>query len=267
MNKKNWIYFFPVIIILVLVASTIGWFVEGFYNDNSNLMAIKFQVYDLVLMTLIFPLSVVMFFFALKGRIWAKEFILGILIYLAFSYGLNAFNCYQNQLFLAYIAIFSLSVFSTIIGFLDMAEKIKKPSKSKLIKIISIALLINVVGGYQFWLEDAIQALISGEVSQTISGFNIPANAAQVLDIGFMLPLTLVGAILLWKYRSKGMVISAMMLVFFVLIGISVLSMEFGLLVNGFEMDYGKIYGFGFITVLSIIMTVLTYRILAKMKN
>lgn len=266
-NKKNWISFFPIIIILVLVASATGWFVEDFYNNNSTVMAIKFRVYDLVLMTLIFPLSVVMFLLARSGRVWAKEFMLGILIYLAFSYGLIVFNCYQNQLFLIYIAIFSLCVFSTIIGFLDMAKSIKNPPKLKLIKIISIVLLFNAIAGYGFWLSDAIEALIRGEVSQTIAGTNLPVNAAQVLDIGFMLPLTIFGAIKLWKYQSDGITISAMMLVFFILIGISVISMEIGLLINGLEMDISKLYGFGTITVLSIIMTVFTYRVLLKMTN
>lgn len=265
MNKKNWIYFFPIIIILVLFASAIGWFVEDFYNNNSSFIATKFRVYDLVLMTLVFPLSVVMFFIARTGRVWAKEFILGILIYLAFSYGVNVFNCYQNQLFIIYTAIFSLCVFSTIIGFSDIAKSIKKPSALKLIKVISIALLFNAISGYGFWLSDAIEALIKGEVSQTIAGMNLPANVAQVLDMGFMLPLTIVGAIKLWKYQSDGMVISAMMLVFFVLIGISVISMEFGLLINGLEMDPGKMYGFGIVTLLSFIMTVFTYRALQKM--
>jgi hypothetical protein len=264
-NKKNWISFFPIIIILVLIASATGWFVEDFYNNNSTVMAIKFRVYDLVLMTLIFPLSVIIFLLARSGRVWAKEFMLGILIYLAFSYGLIVFNCYQNQLFLIYIAIFSLCVFSTIIGFSDMAKSIKNPPKLKLIKILSIVLLFNAIAGYGFWLSDAIEALIKAEGSQTIAGTNLPVNAAQVLDIGFMLPLTIFGAIKLWKYQSDGITISAMMVVFFMLIGISVISMEIGLLINGLEIDFSKLYGFGTITVLSIIMTVFTYRVLPKM--
>jgi Na+/proline symporter len=240
-------------------------FVEDFYNNNSSLISIKFRVYDLVLLTLVLPLSVVMFFIARTGRVWAKEFVLGILIYLAFSYGLNVFNCYQNQLFIIYIAIFSLCVFSTIIGFSDIAKSIKKPSALKLLKVISIVLFFNAISGYGLWLSDAVEALIKGEVSQTIAGMNLPTNVAQVLDIGFMLPLAIVGAIKLWKYQSDGMVISAMMLVFFMLIGISVVSMEFGLMINGLEMDPSKVYGFGTVTLISTIMTVFIFRALLKM--
>ena len=157
-------------------------------------------------------------------------------------------------------------MFSTIIGFSDIAKSIKKPSKSKLIRIISIVLLFNAISGYQFWLSDAIEALFKGEVSQTIAGVGIFTNAAQILDIGIMLPLAFVGAIKLRRRRSDGLVISAMMLVFFMLIGISVMAMELGLLRNGFALDPGKTYGFGFVTALSLVMTVLTYRALAMVR-
>lgn len=55
-----------------------------------------------------------------------------------------------------------------------------------------------------------------------------------------------------------------MMLVFFLLVGVSVITMEIGLWINGYEMDSGKLYGFGIVTVLSFIMTVFTYRALQK---
>lgn len=267
MNKQNWMSFYPIIIVLVIIASATGWFVDGFYDGNGALMAVKFRVYDLVLMTTMVPLGIVMFVLARTGRLWAKTFLLGTLIYLTFSYGINVFNCYQNQLFLIYIAILGLCLFSTIVGFIAIAERLENPPRIKLVKFISTVLLFNAVSGYGFWLSDAIGALIRGGGSMSIFGTDLPTNAAQVLDMGFMLPLTIVGAIKVWKYRSNGVLISAMMLVFFLLIGISVLSMEFGLLFSGFKLDSGKVYGFGVVTALSIIMAVFTYRGYSRLTN
>lgn len=265
MNK--WLSFFPIIIILVLVAATTGWFAEGLYSSNVDSITVKFRTYDLVLLSLITPLSVVMFFLARSDQIWSKIFMIGILIYLAFSYGINVFNCYQNELFLVYVAIFSLCVFATIMGLTDMATSIKELSNLNLMKAISIILLLIAVSGYRFWLTDAIIALINKDVSQSIAGLKLPVNAAQVLDIGFMLPLTIFGAIQLWRSRPIGMLISATMLVFFVLISVSVIAMEIGLKLNGFEVDSGKMYGFGTVMVLSLVMTFFTYRSLANLSS
>jgi len=265
MNK--WLSFFPIIIILVLVAAAKGWFVGGFYSNNVDSIVVKFRTYDLVILSLITPLSVVMFFLARSNQTWSKIFVIGILIYLAFSYGFNVFTCYQNQLFLVYVAIFSLCVFATIMGLTDMASNIKELSGLNLKKTISIVLLLIAVSGYRFWLTDAIIALIKNDVSPSIVGLNLPVNAAQVLDIGFMLPLTIFGAIKLWQSRPIGMLISATMLVFFVLISVSVIAMEIGLKLNGFEMDSGKMYGFGTVMVLSLVITFFTYRSLAKLSN
>jgi hypothetical protein len=264
-NMNNWLSFFPIIIILVLMAAAAGWFVKGFYSNNADYIAVKFRTYDLVLLTFITPLSVVMFFLARADQTWPKLFVLGILIYLAFSYGFNVFNCYQNQLFLVYVAIFSLCVFATIMGLVDMANTIKIISNLTLIKAISIVLLLIAVSGAQFWLMEAIIALVKKDVSPSIVGLNLPINAAQVLDIGFMLPLTIFGAIKLLQSQPIGMLISAMMLVFFVLISVSVIAMEIGLKLNGFEMEPGKLYGFGSVIVLSLVMTFLTYLSLAKL--
>ena len=72
---------------MVFVCAAIGWFVQDFYSvSNAALISVKFRVYDLVLMVLVTPLSIAMFILAVTGRVWAKIFVLGIVVYLAFSY-------------------------------------------------------------------------------------------------------------------------------------------------------------------------------------
>ena len=70
-----------------MVAAATGWFAENFYSNNVDSIAVKFRTYGLVLLSLITPLSVVMFFLARSDKTWSKIFVIGILIYLAFSYG------------------------------------------------------------------------------------------------------------------------------------------------------------------------------------
>jgi hypothetical protein len=262
---NNWLSFPLIIIVLVAIAAATGWFVNGFYDGNAETMSVKFRVYDLVLLTFVTPLSLITFLLARTGRVAPKMFLLGILIYLAFSYGVSVFNCYQNQLFLVYVAIFSLCSIASFLGFVDMTDGIQELSNLKLMKIAAVILLLIAVSGYRFWLTDAVIAIIKGGLSPSVVGMNLPVNAAQVLDIGFMLPLTIFGAIKLWHSQPLGLVISTATLVFFVLISISVIVMEIGLKLNGFEMDPGKLYGFGATIIMSSVITILIYRAIISM--
>ena len=80
------------------------------------------------------------------------------------------------------------------------------------------------------------------------------------LDMAFILPSTIYGAINLWQNKDRGIWISVIMMIFFVLIGLSVITMEIGLMSKtGAELDAGKVYGFAFTALLNLIMLILTY--------
>lgn len=64
--------------------------------------------------------------------------------------------------------------------------------------------------------------------------------------------------------KPIGLVISAAMLPFYVLISTSVIAMEVGLDLNGFDPDPGKVFGFAAVLVMSAGMTLLLNRVLRK---
>ena len=99
MSKGTWLYYFPFILLLLIISAASGWFIENLYEGDSALMAVKFRFNDLVLLTLITPLSVLMLILAFTGRLWARVFVLGIIMHVAFSYGITVFNSRQNYLF------------------------------------------------------------------------------------------------------------------------------------------------------------------------
>jgi hypothetical protein len=249
----------------MIIAAASGWFIENLYEGDSALMAVKFRFNDLVLLTLITPLSVLMLILAFTGRLWARVFVLGIIMHVAFSYGITVFNSRQNHLFLMYIALLGLCVFSIVRGFPDTTQNVKKPSKSVLLRVTSVAIIFIAAIGFIYWLIEAVIAITNGGPSQFVNEMNLPVNAAQVLDMAFMLPLALYGGIKLWKYHSEGLFTTAVMLIFFMLIGISVVVMEIGLIrVAGLKMDFSKIASYSFISVLSLILTVFTYRFISR---
>jgi hypothetical protein len=257
LEMASWLRLFPIILCLVFGAAATGWFVDGFYSNNEASIAVKFRTYDLVLMILVIPLGVVMYILAGAGRVAPKVLMPGVLICLAFSYGVNTFNCHQNQLFLVYIAIFSMSAVAGSIEIMVQAGYSQKPTNKIVLKGIAVVLLFIALSGYRILLSDAVTAIMEGDVSPETAGMNLPVSAPQVLDLAFTLPLTIFGAIRLWQLRPIGLAISAAMLVFYVLISASVATMEIALQRAGYATDPGKLYAFGTVFILSFVMTAL----------
>jgi hypothetical protein len=268
MKKDTWQFIFPAIVVLVIIASASGLFVKDLYTDNSAQMAVKFRSNDLAILTLIIPLSVVMLILAYTGRFWARVFLLGIIATLAFTFGITLFNGVQNRLFLLYLAVLGICAFGLARGFPELIQQVETSKKSASLRVASVAVLFISVAGYYYWLSEAVAALISGGPSTYVQGMNLPVNAAQALDMAFMLPLAIYGGIKLWKYRADGLIITAVMLVFFLLIGVSVVIMEIGLIRGaGLEMDFGKISSYSFVTLLSFIATLFIYSSLSKAES
>ena len=160
MTKTNWILIFPIIVVLVIAAAASGWFTEEIYSKDSALMAVNFRSFDLVLLVLIIPLSLVMLILAYTGRIWARVFMLGIIMYLAFTYGINVFSCHQNHLFLIYIALLSLCIVSIVKGFPDIAQILDKSLKTVLMRILSVTILFIALAGLICLIVGIIPAII-----------------------------------------------------------------------------------------------------------
>jgi len=244
---------FASILVLVLFSALIGWLSESLYANNPPELLVKLVYYDLSLLTVALPIGLIAFIFSLFNNQGARLFTLGWTIYIVFSFVVTLFTSYQNNLFLVYIAIITLGGFYFIHGLSDFKLRLSGILHRKAAKLISIALLFSAVIGMGFWMSDAINALSHPDK-------NLHVKTPQVLDMAFILPFTVYGAIKLWQNKPIGIWISATVMVFFVLIGLSVITMEIGLVVKtGAELDAGKVYGFAFTAALNLIIMILTY--------
>lgn len=251
--KTHWILF-ALIILLVVFSAIIGWVSETLYSNNTPDLAIKSTYYDLSILIIVLPVSLTALILSIFNNQRARLFTLGLTVYLIFSYGVTIFTCRQNNIFLIYIAILTISAFYFIKGFAEIYSTFSGTINKRISKFVSISLLFSAISGIWFWLFDAISAL-------SIHNNEMLVKAPQVLDMAFVLPFTIYGAIRLWRNKADGILISSIMMIFFVFIGISVIIMELGLSVKtGIEIDYGKVYSFSFISLLNIIITILTYR-------
>lgn len=245
---------FASILSLVLFTALMGWLSVSIYVNNAPDLIIKLVYYDISLLTVAMPIGLIALICSLYTNQRARLFTLGWTVYIVFSFVVTLFTSHQNNLFLAYIAIIALGGFYFVLGFSDMNSTFSVTLDRKTSRIVSISLLFSALIGSVFWLSDAINAL-------SLPNMDLYVKAPQVMDMAFILPLTIYGAIGLWRNKARGIWISAVVMIFFVLIGTSVIMMEFGLAANtGAEIDAGKVYGFTFTILLNLIITILTYR-------
>ena len=95
-KKRNWILTFPPILILTIFATLVSLLKADFYSRDSAVIAMKSHYLDFVLLCIVVPIGVLMFIFAYRKSYWAKLFIIGMMGYIGFMVGFNAFSLFFN---------------------------------------------------------------------------------------------------------------------------------------------------------------------------
>jgi len=153
--------------------------------------------------------------------------LLGILVYLVYSYTIAAFNVRFNPLFLVYVGLLGCSLYALIGGIATTdLEGIKARFREKTpVKAVSIFLTVLVLLFYFVWLGDVVPALITGDVPQSIIDCELPTNAVHVLDMALMLPAMGLTAVWLWQKRALGYTLAGALLTFVSVLGLAIMSM------------------------------------------
>jgi hypothetical protein len=267
MSKKNWVFIFLPIILLTAIASFVSLLTSDFYYRDSATMAVKSHYLDLINISIVVPIGVMMFVLAMKKSHWAKLFILGIMAYLAYMFGFNALSLYFNELFLVYVAVFGLSIFGIILGYGDVQQSgnyLENPIK---MRISGIYLMLFSVIAYIAWLIEIILSTVNGSIPESISGMNLPVNVVHVFDMAFALPIIIIGAVLLFKGKMSGLIISSIMVAFVFLTCISMLTMELGLQYHNMHFDEGQLYSMYVLTPLGIFPLITLFRAVSKISS
>ncbi len=264
MNKKNWVFIFLPILLLTAVASLVSLITSDFYFRDSEIIAVKSHYLDLINICIVVPLGIVMFILAIKKSYWAKLFTLGIMVYLTFMFGFNALSLFFNELFLVYVALFSLNVFGIILGYTDVQHSGKYLENPIKMRISGIFLMLFALTAYAAWLIEVITSSVNGSIPESIMGMNLPVSVVHVFDLAFALPIIVIGAVLLLKGKISGLIISSIISVFVILVCFSVCGMELALQYHNMPIDYGKLYSMYVLTPLSIFPLITLFRAVSK---
>jgi len=110
------------------------------------------------------------------------------------------------------------------------------------------------------WLSQIAGATLSGRSPQTLIDAGWPTSPLYVLDLAFVLPLTLLAAVRLAQDRAGGLRIAAPLLVFIPLLAAGILVMTIAAVCDGQRVDTFQVGLFAAMTAIATALGVGTLR-------
>jgi hypothetical protein len=170
----------------------------------------------LVVVALAVPVLVVSMTLVARGAMRALITWLGAATYLLYNSVLFLIATPFNALFLFYVAMFGLSMWTLVVvleemGVADYARRFSSrfPARALAAFLGAIAVL-NAIA----WLAGAVPGLFASGQPKFLEGTGLITMPTYVQDLSFWLPLTLVVAVWLWQRRPWGVVLAGALIVY-----------------------------------------------------
>ncbi|MBN1223917.1 MAG: hypothetical protein JXB23_11775 [Candidatus Aminicenantes bacterium] len=214
---------------LAFFASLFGLF--GRVYRDSDWAASQLKGQDLVTILVAFVLVVLLFFDAAKTEL----ILAGLFGYLAYTYVTYVFGPELNPMFLIYIALMSLSVFALVLVFRQIGRLEVSPVSGRIFVVSSIYLIVVAVMLSILWLADIMGNLKGKPFLPNPTGE--PLVTVYALDLGFVIPAMLYGAINVLRKKFWGYIVAGVMLVKSTTLGFALMAMAVTLSIRGHGLD------------------------------
>ncbi|MDS0301008.1 hypothetical protein NDI76_19885 [Halogeometricum sp. S1BR25-6] len=251
-------------LLLTVLATVVGLFVPEFYRDAEVLLP---QLYGQDLLTLIAAVPVLAgaLYYAYRGSIRGYIVWLGVTGYLLYTYASYALLTAFNELYLVYVALFALTLFTLIGGVAridptDLKEALDgHPIRGYVAFQAFVAVLVALM-----WLAEVGPASLAGTRPPSIAETTLPVPVIQSLDLGIVVPSFALSAVFLWKRRAWGYVFTAVLLVKGTTLGLAVLAMIAFMLQSGQSVPLPQIVLFGVLSLIGLGLTIRFIRAITR---
>ncbi len=226
MKRPPVIWLSALIVILAVPTHLIGLLAPSIYRDPAVLLP-QNRGTDLVTLALAIPLLAFTATAVARGSLRFRPLWLGALAYLVYAYGMYAMAVRWNPLFLVYVALFGLSLFTLIIGLVQTDAAQVRAALTAPLPVRLVAAYLTGIGVIvaAMWLGEEVRALVSGTIPSSVLQFETPTNIVHVFDLGVVLPAMILAAVQLLRRRPWGVVLAGMLLVKASTIGVWVIAM------------------------------------------
>lgn len=178
----------------------------------------------LVVLVVAVPLLVIAMLWAAARSVRALILWLGAIAYLGYQAVMFTFATPFNQLFLLYLAMFSLCFWSTIVLVrqLDIEALRARFSTNLPVRGLATYALIIVLLNALAWSRNVVPSVLSSTPPSWLDGTGLATNPVYVQDLAFWLPLMAVGAVWLWRRQAWGYLVVGSMLTMWVIESVSI---------------------------------------------
>jgi hypothetical protein len=242
------------IAILSAITTLSGLFWKGFYSQETVSMGAQAMGQDLVTLLVAIPLLLFSMYLTRKKSLRGQMVWMGSIFYFLYTYASLSFLATYNQLFLVYVALFSLSLYTFLYGIMSLdASALKNSIKPGKTTTVAAVFTIVMAGMLAFmWLSMIIGSLISGSAPAILETYT--TLVVQALDLGVLVPAAIITGFLLLKGRAWGYVLMSILIVKISLLGTAILSMIYFMAQNGVAIVLGQALFFVLATIGGIII-------------
>jgi hypothetical protein len=164
----------------------------------------------LVMLVLGLPAFAVSAALTARGSVRALFVWLGATLYLLYNAVMFLFGTPFNHLFLLYVAMLSLSIWSlvSLVRGIDRDAVVNRMSSRLPARGIGAYLLAIAVVNALVWLRTAVPASLDDEPTAFLAEIGLTTSPTFVQDLAFWLPLTALGGVLLWRRTPWGYLVA-----------------------------------------------------------
>jgi len=198
---------------------------KGIYRYDSVSMAAQAIAADVVTLGVGIPLLIIALVWSNKEALGGKLLLTGTLGYFLYTYASMTFLAFYNQLFLVYVALFSLSLFALVLAF----QQVKI---DELPQRFSISLPVKWISGSLIFIGAMLLFMWMGRIVPSLNGKVAPFGldhyntlVIQALDLGLIVPLAILSAVLLLRKKPWGFMLSAVILIKGLTLSLAIIAM------------------------------------------
>jgi len=204
---------------LVPLATVPTFFVDGILN-GTPVMNGSARGTALTMCALALPVLAVGLVTSTRGSVWGRAVLMGALGYLTYNATLLVYATPFNELFLVYVALLGLSLWTLVSALLDPLP-LMVPGSTLPARGIAAFILTVVALNALAWLRFVVPDLDEDPPS-FLDGTGLTTNPIYVQDLAVWLPALAIVAVMLWQRRPSGIFLAGAGLIFWMIEAIGV---------------------------------------------
>ena len=247
-------------------SQTVMLYAKGLYKNDSISYASQAIGQDIVTLIIGLPLLLISLIIYRKNILKGKLLLAGTLGYFLYTYTSYSFLVMYNSFFLIYVMLMSLSFYAFTLTMMSFdLETISSCFSKKLpVKLIGGFLIFISSAVGMMWLGIILPALKQGIVPKILDQYT--TLTIQVLDLGFLVPTTILAGILLIKRKPFGYLLASVIIIKEITLLIAIIAMIIGQIISGVYVGLVQILMFPIFTVLLIYFVILIMRNIDEIK-